>query len=72
MCDEMKIMFLRSRNPGSAAVAAVAKILLPERGKNNQNIKFLKARGLEYMAQHHSRFNNDLSFYAEEYMKIKK
>ncbi|EXX66958.1 uncharacterized protein OCT59_003698 [Rhizophagus irregularis] len=71
MCDEMKIMFLRSRNPGSAAVAAVAKILLPERGKNNQNIKFLKARGLEYMAQHHSRFNNDLSFYAEEYMKIK-
>ncbi|CAG8745761.1 5970_t:CDS:2, partial [Funneliformis caledonium] len=38
--------------------------------KNNENIKFLKGRGLEYMVQHHSRFNNDLSFYAEKYMKI--
>jgi hypothetical protein len=70
MCDEMKVMFMRSRNPGSDAVTDVAKILLPEQGKNTETIKFLKGRGLEYMAQHRSRFNSDLSFYAEEYIKI--
>ncbi|CAG8616694.1 1053_t:CDS:2 [Funneliformis caledonium] len=48
----------------------IAKILLLDQGKNNENIKFLKGRRLEYMAQHCSRFNNDLSFYAEEYIKI--
>ncbi|CAI2187546.1 3443_t:CDS:2 [Funneliformis geosporum] len=65
-----KIMFMRSRNPGSDAIAAVMKILLPKQGKNNENIKFLKGRSLEYMAQHRSRFNNDLCFYADEYIKI--
>lgn len=72
MCDEMKILFMRSRDPGSAAVAAVAKILLPEHGKNNENIKFLKGRGLEYLSQHRSRFNDHLGLRAEEYIKINK
>lgn len=60
MCDEMKVMFMRSRNPGPDAVINVAKILLPKQGKNSEGVKFLKGRGLEYLAQHHSRFNNDL------------
>ena len=72
MCDEMKVMFMRSRNSGPDAVINVAKILLPNQGKNSEGIKFLKGRGLEYLAQHRSRFNNDLSNYAEEYLKIKK
>lgn len=63
---------MRSRNPGPDAVIAVAKILLPVQGKNNDNIKFLKGRGLDYLAQHRSRFNNDLNFYAAEYVKTYK
>ncbi|CAG8726735.1 1588_t:CDS:2 [Funneliformis caledonium] len=43
MCEEMKVMFIRSQNPGCR---------------------------LEYLAQHCLRFNNDLNFYAEEYVKI--
>ncbi|CAB4382427.1 unnamed protein product [Rhizophagus irregularis] len=65
MCDKMKVMFMQSQNPGSDAVTDVAKILLPEQWKNTETIKFLKGRGLEYMAQHRSCFNSDLSFYAE-------
>jgi hypothetical protein len=72
MCEEMKVMFIRSRNPGSDAITAIAKLLLPKQGKNSESVKFLKARGLEYLAQHRSRFNNDLSFYAKEYIKLKK
>ena len=52
MCEEMKNMSMRSRNPGSDAVIAIAKILLPAQGKNNDNIKFLKGPGLDYLAQH--------------------
>ena len=63
---------MRNWNPGSAVVEAIAKFILPKQGKNNEHIKFLKKRGLEYMAQHRSRFNNDLKFYAKEYMKINK
>jgi hypothetical protein len=72
MCEEMKVLFMRSRSPGSAAVLAIAKTLLPEQGKNNENIKFLKERGLEYLAQHRSHFNSDLAEYAREYIKINK
>ena len=72
MCEEMKVMFMRCRSPNSTAIMAVAKILLPDQGKNNKNIKFLKGRGLEYLAQHRSRFNNDLHYYAEEYIRINK
>ena len=68
----MKVMFMRSRNPGSVVVEAIAKIVLPKQGKNNEHIKFLKKRDLKYMAQHRSQFNNDLNFYAKEYMKINK
>ena len=63
---------MRSHNPDPDAIVAVTKILLSEHGKNNENIKFLKGRGLEYLTQHHSHFNNDLSFYADEYIKINK
>ena len=72
MCEEMKVLFMRSRNPGSAAVVAIAKILLPEEGKNSETIKFLKGRGLEYLAQHRSRLNSDLTSYAKEYINIHK
>ena len=72
MCKEMKVMFMKSRNPGPDAIAAIAKILLPDQGRNSENIRFLKGRGLEYLAQHRSRLNSDLNFYAEEYIKLNK
>ena len=72
MCEEMKVMFLKSRNPGSTAITEVAKILLPNQGRNNEDTKFLKGCGLEYLAQHRSKFNNDLNCYAEEYIKMNK
>jgi hypothetical protein len=72
MCEEMKVMFMRSQNPNPDVITAVAKILFPDQGKNSKNIKFLKGRGLEYLAQHRSRFNNDLQFYAKEYIQINK
>ena len=68
----MKVLFMWSWSPGSAAVLAIAKILLPVQGKNNENIKFLKDRGLEYLVQHCSHFNKDLANYAVEYIKINK
>ncbi|POG59671.1 hypothetical protein GLOIN_2v1818277 [Rhizophagus irregularis DAOM 181602=DAOM 197198] len=71
MCEEMKVLFIRSRNPGPDIVTNIAKILLPNQGKNSEGVKFLKGRGLEYLAQHRSRLNNDISIYAEEYIKIK-
>src|SRR5437868_4025629 len=55
----MKVMFMQYRNSNSTAIMAVAKILLPDQRKNNKNIKFLKGRGLEYLAQHRSRLNNE-------------
>ncbi|CAB5390865.1 unnamed protein product [Rhizophagus irregularis] len=71
MCEEMKVLFIRSRNPGPDIVTNIAKILLPNQGKNSEGVKFLKGRGLEYLAQHRSQLNNDISIYAEEYIKIK-
>lgn len=68
----MKVLFMRSRSPGSAAVSAIAKILLPEQGKNNENVKLLKDRGLEYLAQHRTHFNSGLADRAREYIKINK
>ncbi len=50
MYEEMKVLFLKSQNINSAATIAIAKILLPDQGKNNENTKFLKESGLEYMA----------------------
>ena len=72
MCEEMKVMFLRSQNPSSDAITEVAKILLSDQGRNNENTKFLKGRKLEYLSQHRSNFNCNLSFYAEEYIKVNK
>ena len=72
MCEEMKVMFMKSRSPGSAAIINVAKIILPNQGKNSESVKFLKSRGLEYLAQHRSRFSSDLNAYAKEYLKIQK
>ncbi|CAB4387210.1 unnamed protein product [Rhizophagus irregularis] len=71
MCEEMKVLFIRSRNPGPDIVTNIAKILLPNQKKDSEGVKFLKGRGLEYLAQHRSRLNNDISIYAEEYIKIK-
>jgi hypothetical protein len=69
MCDEMKVLFFLYRSPSPAAVSTIAKFLLPEYGRNNDNVKFLRKRGLEYLAQHRTRFNNDLNYYAQEYIK---
>ena len=63
---------MKSQNPGPDAIAAIAKILLPDQERNNENIRFLKGRGLEYLAQHRSKLNSDLNFYAEEYIKLNK
>ena len=63
---------MRSRNPNPAAIEAIAKIILPKQGKNNEHIKFLKSRGLQYLAQHRSQFNDRLNIYAEEYINIHK
>ncbi|RGB35673.1 hypothetical protein C1646_759076 [Rhizophagus diaphanus] len=71
MCEEMKVLFIRSRNPGPDIVTNIAKILLPNQGKNSEGVKFLKGHGLEYLAQHCSRLNNDISIHTEEYIKIK-
>ena len=51
ICKEMKILFFKYRNPSLAVISAIVKILLPEHERNKDNIKFLKSRGLEYLAQ---------------------
>lgn len=40
----------------------ICQILLSKQGKNSETIKIIKLYDLEHMVQHHSHFNNDLSF----------
>jgi len=70
MCDKMKVLFFRCRNPSPTNISAIAKIILPDHDRNNDNIKFLRGWDLEYLAQHQSRLNNDLNYFADEYIKI--
>ena len=72
LVNETKIMFLRSRNPPSAAYSILASLVAPEFIATSRTISFLKSKINAYYADHHSRLNAESRAYGEDYINNNK
>jgi len=66
--SETKILFLRARDPPSAAYTTLSKMVAPGFSETSKTITFLKAKMTSYYSDHRSRLNSEARSYGEDYI----
>lgn len=70
LINEMKILFLRARNPPPAAYTTLVTMVAPGFSETSKTIAFLKGKMNGYFADHRTRLNSEARLYGEDYIKI--
>jgi hypothetical protein len=68
LVNETKILFLRARNPPSAAYNALVNLVAPGFTETSKTITFLKGKMNGYYADHRSHLNTESRAYGEDYI----
>ena len=66
--SEVKIMFLRARDPPQHTFAQLAMLIAPGFSRESGTIKFLKKKINAYYADHRTRLNTEVRRYSEDYI----
>ena len=68
LVNEVKILFLRSRDPSLVACNNLLKLIAPGFSEHSATITFLKSKLNSYLVDHRSRLNTEARAYAEDYI----
>jgi hypothetical protein len=68
LVSEIKILFLRSRDPSQASCDKLLSSIAPGFTENSKTMTFLKTKLNSYLADHRSRLNTEARAYAEDYI----